>query len=319
MMRCVGVSDGSGCVEDPEGIHHLELMRLFKAGLPICDINPESISKQGKIYKATTEEGARMRNSMHNRVKADVFVPAGGRPNTIHKGNWEQFLDPSTGKSSSPLIVEGANIFTTPEARQLLFEKAGVLIVKDSSANKCGVITSSFEICSSMLLSEEEFLAFKDEVVRDVLQRLRELAGLEARLLFREYRNYPGALPHFSERISKSINRAYGAIRKKLADVQTGDSTYVQLLPLFTEEHLPRKLAQAAGGRVNDRIPLDYLRNAFGKILASKLLYSEGIHFLESQPEDRLADLAMCYVTEEKRVRELVSSLDSCDMSEPKR
>merc|ERR1712014_68648 len=75
-----------------------------------------------------------------------------------------------------------------------------------------------------MLLSEEEFLAIKDEVVKDVLQRLRDLAGLEARLLFREYRNYPGALPHFSERISKSINRAYGAIRKKLADVQMGDS-----------------------------------------------------------------------------------------------
>merc|ERR1712014_358544 len=144
-----------------------------------------------------------------------------------------------------------------------------------------------------MLLSEEEFLAIKDEVVKDVLQRLRDLAGLEARLLFREYRNYPGALPHFSERISKSINRAYGAIRKELAE--------------------------AAGDRVNDRIPLDYLRNAFGKILASKLLYSEGIHFLESQPENRLAELAMRYIKEEKRVRELVSALDSSDMPDPER
>merc|ERR1712117_937493 len=318
-MRCVGIADGSGCVEDPAGMSHIELMRLFKSGLPICDINPQSLSPQGVIHSASTEEGAKMRNTMHNRLKADVFVPAGGRPSTIHKGNWEQFLDPSTGKPSSPLIVEGANIFTTPGARQLLFDKAGVRIVKDSSANKCGVITSSFEICSSMLLSEEEFLAIKDEVVQDVLQRLRELAGLEARLLFREYRNYPGALPHFSERISKSINRAYGAIRKKLADVQMGDSTYVQLLPLFRDEHLPRKLAQAAGDRVNDRIPLDYLRNAFGKILASKLLYSEGIHFLESQPEDHLAELAMRYIKEEKRVRELVSALDDCDMPDPKR
>merc|ERR1712039_1073638 len=292
--------------------------RLFKAGLPICDIDPKSLGPQGKVHKASTEEGAKMRNTMHNRVKADVFVPAGGRPNTIHKGNWEQFLD-RMGQPSSPLIVEGANIFTTPEARQLLFDKAGVRIVKDSSANKCGVITSSFEICASMLLSEEEFLAIKGEVVQDTLKRLRELAGLEAKLLFREYRNYPGALPHFSERISKSINRAYGAIRKELADVQMGDSTYVQLLPLFRDEHLPRKLAEAAGDRVNDRIPLDYLRNAFGKILASKLLYSEGIHFLESQPENRLAELAMRYIKEEKWVRELVSALDSCDMPDPKR
>merc|ERR1719422_2384245 len=312
-MHCVGIADGSGCVEDPAGLSHLELMRLFKSGLPICDIDPKSLSPQGVIHSATTAEGAKMRNTMHNRVKADVFVPAGGRPNTINKSNWEQFLD-RTGQPSSPLIVEGANIFTTPEARQLLFEKAGVRIVKDSSANKCGVITSSFEICASMLLSEEEFLGIKDEVVEDVLKRLRELARLEAELMFREYQNYPGTLPHFSERISKSINRAYAAIRKKLAEIQTGDATYKLLMPLFLEEHLPRKLAEVAGSRVTDRIPLDYLRNAFGKILASKLLYREGIHFLESQPEDRLAELAMRYVTEEKRVRELIAAVGSSNL-----
>jgi len=255
---------------------------------------------------------------MHNRVKADVFVPAGGRPNTIHKGNWELFLD-RTGQPSSKIIVEGANIFTTPEARQLLFEKAGVQIVKDSSANKCGVITSSFEICASMLLSEEEFLAVKDEVVEDVLKRLRELARLEAELMFREYQNYPGALPDFSMRISRSINRAYAAIRAKLADMQTGDATYKKLLPLFLEEHLPRKLATVAGDRVTERIPLDYLRNAFGKILASKLLYREGIHFLESQPENKLPELAMRYVTEEKRVRELSADVETSNMPPAKR
>jgi len=242
-------------------------------------------------------------------------VPAGGRPNTIHKGNWEQFLDPATGKPSAPLIVEGANIFTTPEARQLLFEKAGVLIVKDSSANKCGVITSSFEICSSMLLSEQEFLDIKDEVVNDVLARLKELARLEAEVMFREYQNYPGALPAFSERISKSINRAYAAIRGPLQKVQMGDSMYQKLLPLFLNEHLPKKLAAVAGGRVSDRIPLDYLRNAFGKILASKLLYHEGINFLESQPEDRLFDLAVRYVTEEKKVHDLLGNVAGSDIA----
>merc|ERR1712113_371723 len=78
-----------------------------------------------------------------------------------------------------------------------------------------------------------------------------------------------------------------------------------------------KKLAQVAGSRVTERIPLDYLRNAFGKILASKLLNSEGIHFLESQPENRLAELAMRYIKEEKRVRELVSALDSWVSIEP--
>merc|ERR1712050_798418 len=170
-----------------------------------------------------------------------------------------------------------------------------------------------------MLLGEQEFLDVKDELVEDVLAQLRRLARLEAEVMFREYQNYPGALPLFSERISKSINRAYDAIRSKMADVETGDAMYNKLLPLFLDEHLPKKLTEVAGDRVTDRIPLDYLRNAFGKILASKLLYREGIHFLESQPENKLPELAMRYIKEEKRVRDLVSALDSCDMPDPKR
>jgi glutamate dehydrogenase len=40
-------------------------------------------------------------------------------------------------------------------AREALHKATGIPIVKDSSANKCGVICSSFEIMSSMLLSEK--------------------------------------------------------------------------------------------------------------------------------------------------------------------
>merc|ERR1712226_855337 len=102
---------------------------------------------------------------MHNRVKADVFVPAGGRPATINASNWKEYLHPETNEPCSPLIVEGANIFITPDARQKLYEVGKVTIVKDSSANKCGVITSSYEICSSMLMRDDEFLAAKSELV----------------------------------------------------------------------------------------------------------------------------------------------------------
>ena len=71
-----------------------------------------------------------MRDSMHNRVQADVFVPAGGRPATINAGNWEQYLSAPGGGASAPLVVEGANLFTTPAARQSLHDAAGVVFVK---------------------------------------------------------------------------------------------------------------------------------------------------------------------------------------------
>jgi len=308
-VRIVGVADGSGCAEDPAGLPQSELMRLFEAALPIAALDATKLGPEGLLHTLDTEEGVMRRNSMHSRVKADVFVPAGGRPNTIHKGNWREFLDPVTGEPSSPLVVEGANIFITPEARQALHEHGRVRIVKDSSANKCGVITSSFEICASMLLEEREFLAIKAELVSDVLQRLRELARLEAELLFREYNNHAGSLPHVSERISRAINRAKEAIGASLAGMQRGDETYRLLMPLFLEKHLPRKLVEVAGDRVDSRIPLDYVRNAFASCLASRLLYREGVHFLELQSEGRLADMAQRYVCEEGRIERLLAAV----------
>jgi glutamate dehydrogenase len=310
-VKIVGIADGFGCAEDPEGLPSDEILRLFNAGLPITHLDAAKLSTQGKLYHASNEEGAKMRNSMHNRVKADVFVPAGGRPNTMNAGNWQLFLDPVSKQPSSPLIVEGANIYLTPECRELLFKEAGVKIVKDSSANKCGVITSSYEICASMLLEEREFLAIKEDVVADVLKRLRELARLEAEVLFREYRHYPGSLPHFSTLISKCINRTAIAIQAQLASLKLGDELYSELKPLFVEEYLPRKLAEVAGDRVDTRIPIDYMRNAFGKILASKLLYREGIHFVESQPEGTLAKLALRYYREDKQLQPLLAAVQS--------
>ena len=96
----------------------------------------------GKVHLCDTEEGIVARNTMHNRLVTDAFIPAGGRPNTIDMHNYRHFLTPD-GKPSAPLIVEGANLFVTTLAREVLFKEAGVVIVKDSSANKAGVITSS--------------------------------------------------------------------------------------------------------------------------------------------------------------------------------
>lgn len=316
--KIVGIADGSGCAEDPNGIHHGELMRLFEAALPIGDLDQSTLSPQGVVHLADNDEGIRVRNNMYNRVQADVFVPGGGRPSTMHEGNWTNFLD-ADGVPSSPLIVEGANIFITPSARKHLYEKAGVTIVKDSSANKCGVITSSYEICASMLLEEDEFLAIKEELVEDVLVKLRKLARMEAELLFREYTNYPGSLPDFSERLSRSIMKGNAAIRDSLESMERGDDLYLELMPLFLEEHLPSKLAEVAADRVDERIPLDYLKNAFASSLASKLLYREGTHFLESQPTERLADLAINYYRSELHVRHLLESVEKTNLPNAER
>ncbi len=84
-----------------------------------------------------------------------------------------------------------------------------------------------------MLLTKDEFLSIKDELVQDVLVRLRVLARSEAELLFRAYKNYPGALPHFSERISFAIAKVTDAVTNALQDVQPGDPLFQELLPII--------------------------------------------------------------------------------------
>jgi hypothetical protein len=102
-------------------------------------------------------------------------------------------------------IVEGANSFITPEARGKL-QDAGILIVKDASANKCGVITSSYEIMSGIMLDKDEFKAEKEELVKEIMIKLKSHAVGEAEWLFA---NYKAAICHMTgltEVLSRRIN-----------------------------------------------------------------------------------------------------------------
>ncbi|OWZ19667.1 NAD-specific glutamate dehydrogenase [Phytophthora megakarya] len=310
-LRIVGICDGTGVIEDPQGLNMQELLRLVHESLPLSSFDGSKVSSTGVKHDINTQEGIRARNSMHNRVKSDLFIPAGGRPNTINENNWRDYLD-ADGKPSSGLIVEGANLFITPEARQLLFDNAGVVIVKDSSANKCGVICSSYEIVASMLLETDEFMAVKDELVVEVVDKLRALARVEAQLLFREYKKDPtSALPPASERISRAITRVHDAVLTHFDAVCDEDQ---QILFTLIEEHLPPKLRELALDRVQQNVPLAYIRSIVASSLASKIVYREGLQFTEALPDSNLGNLALQYLKQEKKVQRLVHDVRSSQL-----
>ena len=153
---------------------------------------------------------------MHNRIQVDTLIPAGGRPNKIDvHNNYKHFLI-RDGSPSAPLTVEGTYLFITDGARQKFFEDAGVVFVKDSSANKCGVITSSYEICAAMLLTEEQFFENKEQIMKEVLDKLRHLAKIKAELLCKEFENYGESLPQVSKVISGAVNIALDTLAEDL-------------------------------------------------------------------------------------------------------
>jgi len=303
--KIVGIADHSGCAEDPDGLNHEELLLLFEKELCISNFSASQLGPAGTLHLCDTEEGIKARNTMHNRLEADAFVPCGGRPNTIDINNYEQFLL-KDGTPSSKLIVEGANLFVTAEARQRLYDDAGVLIVKDSSANKGGVITSSFEICAAMLASEEEFFQNKNVIVAEVLAKLRKLAKLEAELLFREAELYSESLPEVSQIISNAINSVTDALSVALETLASEDKG--QLISLF-RGHLPKTLADMGFDKIRERVPRQYIQNAIASTLASKMVYKEGTRFVTTLPDEKLAETALCYIQKEKEVVELIETL----------
>ena len=305
--KVVGISDGSGALEDPHGLDHAELLRLVGLSEPVGAFDLSKLSPKGRLTRVDAPDGVRMRNSLHNRVVADAFVPSGGRPQTLNGNNWQEHLLPD-GTPSSRVIVEGANLFLTPDARKALGER-GVLVLKDSSANKCGVVCSSFEITAAHLLSEEEFLANKKTFVAEIIERLRELARREAELLFRERSHHPGVLlPELSVRLSREMNRAADAIALYVETISADDHALGDSL---VREHLPPTLRTLGASRLGERMPVAYWRSIVAKTLAARIVYREGLDWLNPLPDGSIGAMAFQWLRAENAAKSLAAAIRS--------
>lgn len=313
--RIVGIADGSGVGEDPDGLDMAELLRLFDAGLPIGEFDRTKLSPRGRIVTVDEPEGTQLRNTLHNRVVADAFVPAGGRPNTIHERNWKDFLLPD-GAPSAKVIIEGANLFLNPEARQQLSAK-GVVIFKDSSANKCGVICSSYEIVASMLLDEPDFLKIKETFVQQVLEKLRQLARREAELLLRIQKHQKGTpLPQMSIRLSQMMIVAADAIVQQIDRLKPEDGELFRQLVI---DHLPPILLETVGDRLWRDVPKPYLGWIMAKSLAARIVYREGYRYLEAMPREGIGEMAVNYLHSELERFRLADEVMSSELPDRER
>ena len=61
------------------------------------------------------------------------------------------------------------------------------------------------------------------------------------------------------------------------------------------------------------KFPVQYQRNAMASTLASMLVYQEGIHLVESQPDRDLANRALQYYREHVAIQKLVSELEASE------
>ena len=68
-------------------------------------------------------------------------------------------------------------------------------------------------------------------------------------------------------------------------------------------------MEEIAWDRVPHQFPVQYQRYSIASALASKLVYKEGIHLVEAQPELKLAENSIMYYREDVKINKLVSDL----------
>ena len=89
------------------------------------------------------------------------------------------------------------------------------------------------------------------------------------------------------------------------------DQQQIELQQLVTE-HLPTILIDTAGDKLWTKMPTAYIRWMMVKSLAAKMVYREGIEYLESMENDNLAGLALRYLDlEQERTTFVDAVLDS--------
>ncbi len=304
--KLLALTDGSGTINDPQGLDLQELDALFKKGQAIRFYPPDKLHDGGFLLDLQTkrdessyaqqtlcwrkengkltqewlsgnEMNQLFRSNVH-QTKADIFMPGGGRPRTLNDSNYTSYLD-ETGQPTSKAIVEGANLYLTPGARRAL-EKLGVIIMKDSSCNKGGVTCSSFEVLASLCLSEEEFLKEKKEYVQEVLEIIRKAALNEANLILDTHKATGAYCTELSEKVSERINLYKYQLLDHLDPLPLSNNPKDPLIRCLLT-YCPPLLRKRYADRVL-QIPDIHKKAIISAFLASHLVYTRGLEWAPS-------------------------------------
>ena len=293
--RTKAIVDGSGVIYDPKGLDRGELIRLAKRRVMIREFDVSKLSPEGfrvltsdKNLKLPSgdvvESGLEFRNEFHLNPlsSADLFVPCGGRPESVNLTNVHRLFD-AKGRPRYKVIVEGANLFFTQDARMVL-ENAGVVLYKDASANKGGVTSSSLEVLAALAIPSEEFeerMCFKEgqqppqfylDYVREIQARIEKDAELEFRCIWRE--NAQTKVPRYllTDQVSDSIN----SLNHSIQHSSLWDN--IPLRHTILSHAIPQKLIELLGlDSILHRVPDTYIQAIFGAYLASRFVYKVGL------------------------------------------
>jgi len=299
--KTIAVVDGSGVLYDPQGLNRDELCRLARRRMPVKNFSRSFLGEQG--FMVTVEEadvclsdgsvwrtGAELRDKFHLTpyATADLFVPCGGRPNSVCSENVKQLFT-SEGKPKFRMVVEGANLFFSDGARAAL-EDAGVHVFRDASTNKGGVTSSSLEVFSALALSIEEHTDlmtydpscgadppdFYRQYVQQILQIITDNAKQEFHAIWKSNSQSGLSKVEATQKISLHINQMQDNIQQHISRISTTERE--TLVRRVLKLAVPPLIVQHIGiDGIIKRVPENYIHAIVGAWIASRYVYRHGV------------------------------------------
>lgn len=267
------IIDGGSILFDPQGLDKKELRkisfsrnsvpRVNTIGYPQEKLSPQGFSvpldatnvtlpdgtivSDGALFHRTFLIGENVRTYIE-QANIRAFIPCGGFKDTINQGNIRPFLN---NFQELEYIVEGANVFFDDSARRHISLESSIKQIKDSSANKGGVFSSSIaEVLTAFLLGEEyEKLLLNDKamrwrLVKEMIVLVSRYAKQETEMLIQLNELSPET-PLFvlSEQTSEEIFSLQDKLEENL-DVIVKDQN---LMSLVFQEYIPPVLVKKMG------------------------------------------------------------------------
>lgn len=306
------VIDGGSILFDPEGLDKKELMkiafmrnsdpRVNSLGFPVEKLSQKGFMVPLRGEKVTLPDGTVVEDgALFHRTflsnpgnrkyieEADiqVFIPCGGFKDTINQGNVKQFLDLF---KELKFIVEGANVFFDDVARRYIALSTEIQQIKDSSANKGGVFSSSVsEVLTAFLFQDKYEEQLLEDVqnrwtlIRDMIEMVERYASIEARMLLDHYEKDP-MIPLFdlSEKTSERIFAFQEYLFERIDEILTDEELIWRVL----NQYIPKGLVEILGRdtilRVFSSEELQTYRNTIlTKKIASMAYYRFGSQWQE--------------------------------------
>lgn len=314
------IIDGGSILFDPQGLDKRELMKIAfmrhtspranSLAFPCEKLSPDGFMVPIAAKSITLPDGTFIENgAMFHRTfltdpanrrfikKANIeaFIPCGGFKDTINHANVSNFV--SIFKELK-FIVEGANVFFDDASRRYIATSTDIKQIKDSSANKGGVFSSSIaEVLTAFLLDEDyeekllKDVATKWALTQDIMLLVEKYSSAETAMLIKIHEANP-SIPLFelSEKTSEQIFALQDICEENLATILADSEAVWKIMENYIPQILITKLGRAAIMEILNSEALMAYRNAIiTKKLSSMAFYRYGLEwesFVESVNSD---------------------------------